>query len=239
MCWSFACASDEPISVPRFQERLLLETDAPDQLPRSLRGNCGSGERMRIRRIPWGNSSSGNEVMVDFPYLGVGQSRSLSILVGWTSSQLFWGLLGAKVLTQTHVRNYSSASSLFFQLTWRFWGISSIFQGHPHYQWDMVWEKLSVFFNLRWFGRSEILPQIPALHACWFFFTAGLRGEDICIDVPPFCGCMIANTTKFSDANDIFPTFILYISYISYIKWHSSKLVSSDSNSWSSLLHPH
>jgi len=37
------------------------------------------------------------------PYLGVGQNLLLSILMGWTSIyQLFWGSLGARVLTNSH-----------------------------------------------------------------------------------------------------------------------------------------
>ena len=72
----------------------------------------------------------------------------------------------------------------------------------------IVWEKLSAFYNLRWFVRSEILTQVPALHACWFFFTAGINKteKDISIDVPPFCGlhsCKHDNSDANLISNDI------------------------------------
>ena len=38
------------------------------------------------------------------PHMGVGQNLLLSILMGWTSIyQLFWGSLGARVLTNSHM----------------------------------------------------------------------------------------------------------------------------------------
>ena len=40
-------------------------------------------------------------------YMGVGQNLLLSILMGWTSIyQLFWGSLGARVLTNSHIYIY-------------------------------------------------------------------------------------------------------------------------------------
>ena len=41
-------------------------------------------------------------------YMGVGQNLLLSILMGWTSIyQLFWGSLGARVLTNSHIYIYT------------------------------------------------------------------------------------------------------------------------------------
>jgi hypothetical protein len=71
-----------------------------------LRQSCTFAQGWQGLPICQWSSLNGTWPVDDLPtkHMGVGQNLLLSILMGWTSIyQLFWGSLGARVLTNSHI----------------------------------------------------------------------------------------------------------------------------------------
>ena len=106
------------------------------------------------------------------PYLGVGQNLLLSILMGWTSIyQLFWGSLGARVLTNSHffstkhwgfhhhLRGFNEPIRIFMAESWPMtWHRESL------EWWELDWNHLIFFrkLNSQSFQLGEVHPHLSS-----------------------------------------------------------------------------